>query len=137
MNGELQANYVIKKSLNAGTNIFGEPGCVLFKTEFLKSHLPWNNKFPLLIDLDMYIRVFQNQLVYIHDKPSSSFRIHRESTTHGLEIAPWKQFNLFARSYLDGNTDFTDDYSFILIKTKAFIKTLARRLLYRISDLFL
>lgn len=43
-----------------GTNVFGEPSALTFRSEVLKQHLPWKDKYSYVIDLAMYLQILKN-----------------------------------------------------------------------------
>ena len=43
-----------------GTNIFGEPSAVTFRTDLLQTNLPWRDDYTYVIDLEMYLRILRN-----------------------------------------------------------------------------
>ncbi len=42
-----------------GTNIFGEPSAVTFRTDLLQKNLPWRDAYTYVIDLEMYLRILR------------------------------------------------------------------------------
>lgn len=69
----------LERSIRSGTNAFGEPFCVLFKTQNLKDSLPWSDQFPYVIDLDMYSRVLSHTSYICNQEPIGAFRLSRTS----------------------------------------------------------
>ncbi|MFV0493649.1 glycosyltransferase family 2 protein, partial [Mycobacterium sp.] len=57
LRGEVRAVDAIRRDIAAGTNIFGEPGCVLFRREALVRAGGWDGRFPYLIDEATYCAV--------------------------------------------------------------------------------
>ena len=51
---------VLKAFVLKGTNVIGEPSAVLFRTELIKSNLPWKIEFPYAIDAEMYLRILRS-----------------------------------------------------------------------------
>ncbi|MEF3405221.1 glycosyltransferase family 2 protein [Agromyces sp. CCNWLW203] len=47
----------IRRSVRRGTNIFGEPGCVMMRRDVLERVGWWDSRFPYLIDQATYSRV--------------------------------------------------------------------------------
>lgn len=43
-----------------GTNVFGEPSALTFRTNLLKQNLPWKNEYSYVIDLAMYFQILKN-----------------------------------------------------------------------------
>lgn len=64
-----------KASILAGTNIFGEPGCVMLRRDLLVAEGGWDGRFPYLIDQATYSRVMVHGNVVAIPKVLASFRI--------------------------------------------------------------
>ncbi len=68
-----------------GTNVIGEPSAVLFRTNSLKSNLPWSASIPYVIDLDMYLRILKpNKYVGFIKSPICRFVISKNSWSTSL-----------------------------------------------------
>ncbi len=50
LQGRVSGREAVRRSVRAGTNIFGEPGCVMFRRELLEREGGWDNSSPYLID---------------------------------------------------------------------------------------
>lgn len=57
MRGEVTGTEAIRRTVLAGTNIFGEPASVLFRRAALIDVGGWDGRFPYLIDLATYCAV--------------------------------------------------------------------------------
>jgi glycosyltransferase involved in cell wall biosynthesis len=90
--GSQEFDPLLRKSFLSGTNVFGEPGCVLFRREVLISTLPWSVDLPFVIDLDFYIRAFKGKSIFIIEDSTSRFRIHGKSVTSSLSKEQSNQF---------------------------------------------
>lgn len=55
MTGAVPGHTAIKTLVRAGTNLFGEPGCVLIRREALKAAGGWLDPYPYLIDQFTYM----------------------------------------------------------------------------------
>lgn len=62
-----------------GTNVIGEPLAVLFRTEALKSALPWQDAIPLMLDLSMYAKVAPEGTVVPRFNSVGAFRVSPSS----------------------------------------------------------
>jgi glycosyltransferase involved in cell wall biosynthesis len=78
-NAPTQGNDALTTCVLEGTNIFGEPLAVLFRTEHLKANLPWQDERPFLLDLEMYTRVMRNQQIVVAKQSIGAFRISESS----------------------------------------------------------
>lgn len=57
LEGRVPGREAIRRCVRAGSNIFGEPGSVLFRRDLLASEGGWDNAFPYLIDQATYTRI--------------------------------------------------------------------------------
>lgn len=80
--GVYDGNFLIRKSLTSGTNLFGEPGCINFRRDHLIKFIPWNNALPFVIDLDMYLRAFEGKKVLLSKKPVMNYRVHPSTASY-------------------------------------------------------
>jgi glycosyltransferase involved in cell wall biosynthesis len=75
LSGLVHGSSAVRAAVRAGTNIFGEPACVLFKREILERTGGWDNRFPYLIDQATYTRImFHGDMVAL-PRVLASFRI--------------------------------------------------------------
>ena len=73
--GRMPGRDAIRHSVRAGSNIFGEPGCVLFRRDLLASEGGWDNSFPYLIDQATYTRILLHGDFVALPRTLASFRI--------------------------------------------------------------
>ncbi len=75
MKGLVPGATAIRNTVTSGTNLFGEPACVMLRTDILKTVGWWDSSYPYLIDEATYVRVLlEGDLVAI-DEPLASFRV--------------------------------------------------------------
>ncbi len=94
---------IIKKSLTSGTNIFGEPGCILFRSDAITKAggVGISNDFIYVFDLDLICRVLMHGNLYVIKEPLFFFRVIRSSFSAAFR---WKQavvFNKLIAKYTD------------------------------------
>jgi Glycosyltransferases, probably involved in cell wall biogenesis len=75
LRGLVSGREAVRRSVRAGTNIFGEPGCVLFRRELLEREGGWDNSFPYLIDQATYTRIMLHGDMVALPHTLASFRI--------------------------------------------------------------
>ncbi|MGH8053008.1 MAG: glycosyltransferase family 2 protein [Stenotrophomonas sp.] len=75
LSGCVDGRVAAKASILAGTNIFGEPGCVMLRRELLVAEGGWDSRFPYLIDQATYSRVMVHGNVVALPEVLASFRI--------------------------------------------------------------
>jgi hypothetical protein len=75
LDGLVSGPVALRTIVRAGTNLLGEPACVLFRTELGRKVGGWSAAFPYLIDQYLYMRVLQHSdLVAISDT-LAAFRV--------------------------------------------------------------
>ena len=83
---------LIRVAYQRATNIFGEPLAVLFRTEALHQHLPWNDEHPFMLDLDMYRRVLAHSAGVVSHTTVGAFRVSTSSWSTRLAKSQEQQF---------------------------------------------
>lgn len=68
-----------------GGNFMGEPGCVLIRRDALTQSLPWSDKYPYVIDLDMWSRIASFGELVLFDTYCCNFRLHSMQSTKKLQ----------------------------------------------------
>jgi hypothetical protein len=91
----------LKKCLIAGTNLLGEPGSVMFRSEVVKGVMPWPSEWPYLTDLAIYADVMRFGHVACSFKVQSSFRVSAHSWSASLLGQQSAQFSQWKRQELD------------------------------------
>ena len=73
--GRVSGADALRATVRAGTNIFGEPGCVLFRRDLLELEGGWDSTWPYLIDQATYARILMHGDMVALRMPLASFRI--------------------------------------------------------------
>jgi len=76
----------------SGTNYFGEPGAILFRSISYERGLPFDDSFAYVIDLNFYFKCFANSHVYLSNKSVMFFRAHKNSLSSQLRNSQADQF---------------------------------------------
>lgn len=99
--GFYEGGKVIRKSFRYGTNIFGEPGSVLFLNEAVKKAGKINIPIELtyVVDLQLYAQVLKQGNLYVLKEPLFSFRITKNSYTAKSKWEPAIVFNKLRKKY--------------------------------------
>lgn len=75
ISGLVSGSKAVRATVVAGSNIFGEPACVMFRRELLEKEGGWDNTHPYLIDEATYARIcFHGDVVAIR-RSLAKFRI--------------------------------------------------------------
>jgi glycosyltransferase involved in cell wall biosynthesis len=135
--GVQKFDWILKKSFLSGTNMFGEPGCALFRRNTLLSTLPWSLNLPYVIDLDFYIRALKGEVIFVMKDSTSQFRVHEGSVSRLLSKKQAKEFF----SLLDKNSHIfqSNKYKkiiFLYIKYRTKINQFFRNIIYGFSSKF-
>ena len=75
LEGRVSGADALRATVRAGTNIFGEPGCVLFRRDLLELEGGWDSTWPYLIDQATYARILMHGDMVALRMPLASFRI--------------------------------------------------------------
>lgn len=88
--GFFEGKKAVRKSVRNGTNIFGEPGLPLMKTEVLRqtSGVIEDKYFTYCNDFDLWCKMLLLGNLFVINEPLFSFRIVSTSTTSGTG---WRQ----------------------------------------------
>lgn len=73
--GELDGAEAIRRTIRAGTNLFGEPACVLLRTDVVQAVGGWSAEDPYLIDLDMYVKALGHGTLVALPRALAAFRL--------------------------------------------------------------
>jgi len=103
LDGVVTGTHVIRTCLRAGTNLLGEPLCVLFKTSALKAAMPWGGSSGYLTDLATYSRVILGEKVLCLPGTIGSFRVSRGSWTARIQQQQEKDFRQWREEVLSEN----------------------------------
>lgn len=91
------------QSWRAGTNIFGEPGSILFRYKFFDLGLPWESEELYMLDMSHYRKSFITAKILISHKVCSAFRVHSNSLSSKMIDIQEIQFKSFFRRYINEN----------------------------------
>lgn len=75
LHGLVSGERAVKSLVRSGTNLLGEPGCVLMRTAVLRELGGWSDDFPYLIDQVTYMRALQHGDLVALDEVAAAFRV--------------------------------------------------------------
>lgn len=75
LSGLVPGRAAVRAAVRAGTNIFGEPCCVMFRRQLLDRVGGWDSQYPYLIDQATYTRILLHGDMVALPKVLASFRI--------------------------------------------------------------
>lgn len=98
MTGLVPGSEAVRRTVAAGSNLLGEPMCVLMRTEVVRRCGGWSARHPYLIDEDLYLRVLQHgDLVALPEK-LASFRVTSTQWSVALASSQARQAAALHRS---------------------------------------
>jgi glycosyltransferase involved in cell wall biosynthesis len=122
----------LRVAVLAGTNVFGEPSAVMFRGEALRRCLPWSVRFPYLLDLEMYSRVFQLGDVIVLPQVVASFRVHADSWSVTLGRQQCRDFNAWTDWVIGASLLYERRGDRMRSRARARLNQAARSLVYRL-----
>lgn len=75
LTGTMPGSTAVRRTITSGTNIFGEPACVLIRRSTLVGVGLWDPRYPYLIDEATYARVLLEGRFAAVDVPLAAFRV--------------------------------------------------------------
>jgi glycosyltransferase involved in cell wall biosynthesis len=75
LHGTVPGEQAVRRTVVSGTNIFGEPACVMMKRDVLERVGWWDSAYPYLIDEATYVRVLLEGDLVVVDRPLAGFRV--------------------------------------------------------------
>ncbi|GHH56880.1 glycosyltransferase family 2 protein [[Pseudomonas] boreopolis] len=130
LRGLVSGRDAVRASVRAGTNLFGEPGCVLFRRELLVKAGGWDNTYPYLIDQASYSAIMlQGDMVALRES-LASFRINAGQWSVRLVNDQARQAIGFHKTLALADPDLIPAMTLRLGNLKARLMAHARRLAY-------
>jgi glycosyltransferase involved in cell wall biosynthesis len=81
MRGLVPGGTAITRCVRTGTNAFGEPPAVMIRGDVWKACLPFSDRYPFMIDVEMWLRVLERGDLVAQREPLSRFRLHASSVS--------------------------------------------------------
>lgn len=125
----------IRKSFLYGTNLIGEPGCVLFERETAKKTNGFiiEDSLTYVIDFNFYCQLLKHGNLYVIKEPLFSFRVINTSGTAGFKWSQAKMFNGLIDKYHRENFIALPWYERLVAKSMAWLMCIARNIVFKIS----
>lgn len=129
--GEVEGGTAIRSTVQAGTNVFGEPACVLFRRTALVDAGGWDPRFPYLIDLATYCAVLLRGNLIAIPRSLAAFRVSESQWSVQLVRAQAEQFIGFSRAFAVANPGLLTSGDLRIAKIRAQVNAVIRRAVYR------
>jgi glycosyltransferase involved in cell wall biosynthesis len=127
LRGLVSGREAIRATVRAGTNLFGEPGCVLFRRQALSEVGGWSDEFPYLIDLAAYVAILGRGDVVAVPQTLASFRVSSGQWSSRLAAQQASQTRHFFRSLRRDKPGLVSGGDLALAGFRARILSAARR----------
>lgn len=98
LTGQRSGRAATARAIASGGNPFGEPSSVLFRTDALRSGLPFSEDALYLVDVDMYLRVLRQGEFLGLSSIDATFRLSSTSWSYEIGRAQLRQY----RAWRDG-----------------------------------
>lgn len=85
LSGRTPAAEAVRRTVRAGTNIFGEPACVMFRRDALTAVGGWHGHHGYVIDLRTYLRVLERGDMVALPESLAAFRVSRQQWSVRLQ----------------------------------------------------
>ena len=121
----------IRRCLRAGTNLVGEPSALMFRSNQIKSAMPWGDKWPYVLDISTYARLdAESEFIFVHE-PLACFRVSRNSGSAQLLGEQARDFRQWRDALLSSSEYRWTRIDSIASKINLFGRSLARRYYFR------
>jgi len=131
LRGEIAGTEAIRRTVLAGTNIFGEPASVLFKRVALVDAGGWDARFPYLIDEATYCAVLLRGNLVAVPLSLAAFRVSESQWSVQLVRAQAKQAIGFSREFAAAHPGLLGPRDLLVGNMRARANAAARRVVYR------
>jgi glycosyltransferase involved in cell wall biosynthesis len=131
LRGEVTGTEAIRRTVLAGTNIFGEPASVMFRRAALADAGGWDGRFPYLIDLATYCEVLLHGNLVAVPHPLAAFRVSHSQWSVQLMRAQADQTICFQRELAAVRSGLLSRRHLFVGSARARMNALGRRAVYR------
>jgi hypothetical protein len=131
LRGEVSGTEAIRRTVLAGTNIFGEPASVLFRRAALVDAGGWDARFPYLIDEATYCAVLLRGNLVAVPRSLAAFRVSESQWTVQLVRAQANQAIGFSREFAAAHPGLLGRRDLLVSNMRARANAVARRAVYR------
>lgn len=128
--GEVDGAEAIRRTVLAGTNIFGEPASVMFRRSVLVDAGGWDGRFPYLIDEATYCAVLLRGNLVAVPRALASFRVSESQWSVRLVRAQAEQAIDFHRAFAAANPGLVGRRDLLVGNIRVRANAIARRAVY-------
>ncbi|RHA38905.1 glycosyltransferase family 2 protein [Cellulomonas rhizosphaerae] len=128
--GEVDGSAALRASIRAGGNLFGEPMCVMMRTETLRSVGWWDDRQPFYIDLGTYAHALMRGSFVGVDETLAGFRVSAQQWSVRLTDEHSRQAAQFHARVRAEHPDVLSKADVVLGDGMAVVAAARRRLAY-------
>jgi glycosyltransferase involved in cell wall biosynthesis len=132
LTGKVDGRTAIRRTVRAGSNIFGEPACVLLRTEMVHKVGGWSGRKPYLIDEDLYVRVLVLGDFFAIPRTLAAFRVSDTQWSVNLARQQARQAVSFHRQLRATEPDVVSHVDELVGSLRAAAIAWARRAAYQV-----
>jgi glycosyltransferase involved in cell wall biosynthesis len=131
LSGEVDGAEAIRRTVLAGTNIFGEPASVLFRRRALVAAGGWDARFPYLIDTATYCAVLLRGSLVAVPRSLAAFRVSQAQLSVQMVRAQAEQAIAFSREFAAAHPGLLGPRHLLVGGLRARANAYGRRAVYR------
>lgn len=131
LRGEVKGAEAIRRTVLAGTNIYGEPASVLFRRAALVDAGGWDGRFPYLIDQATYCAVLRRGSLVAVPRSLAAFRVSESQWSVQLVRAQAQQAIAFSQEFAAAHPGLLSRRDLQIASMRARANAVARRAVYR------
>ncbi|HET7690657.1 MAG TPA: glycosyltransferase family A protein [Nocardioidaceae bacterium] len=132
LSGRASAPEVVRRTVRAGTNILGEPACVMFRRDALRAVGGWQGQDGYVIDLRTYLRVLELGDLVAVPEVLASFRVSGRQWSVRLQREQSRQVEALFEEVAGQWPGVVSDRDLARGRRRARLASVQRRLLYRL-----
>jgi glycosyltransferase involved in cell wall biosynthesis len=129
--GSFTIDQIAERLVDTPRNVFGEPGCVMFRGDVFRALLPWSLEAGYAIDLDFYLRALRFGSVEVLKDFHSTFQISESSWSNQVVDRQTRETANVIVKFLQENNIVSKRVLGNVLKGIE-LRTVARKLLYKI-----
>jgi glycosyltransferase involved in cell wall biosynthesis len=130
LRGRVPGARAIRRSVRSGTNIFGEPCCVLINRSLLQQAGGWDGTHGYFIDLSTYARLLAKGDLIALPETLAAFRVSAGQWSVRLAAEQARQARLAFRQMYEDTPHEVSQWDFWQGKARARCLVIARRIVY-------
>lgn len=133
VNGIVSGTEAIRRIVRSGTNLLGEPGAILFKKKLLRNLGGFSDRYPYVIDLELWIKLLSLGNLYVIKDNLCAFRISPNSESVTGRKSQSRDFINYINS-LNRDCYKLSRFDILTGKGSSTVLEIMRRLVYRLSN---